>query len=743
MKNKTLMKTLSAFLAVVMVICSAPLSGFVGLKFPEIKLPGLFDFGVEAEAYYTENGFRYEVTNGEATLIGCIETGDIVIPSTLGGYPVKSIGKAAFHEHHDITSVTIPNSITSIGDQAFERCTRLTSVTIPDSVTSVGNYVFWDCTSLFAITLGDNITSIGNMMFSNCTSLVSIAVPNGVTSIGYEAFYNCTSLTSVTIGNGVTSIGEDAFYSCTNLASVTIGNSVTSIYSGAFSNCTSLARVYYTGDIESWCNISFDGIVANPMYYAKNFYIDNILVKEIVIPDTVTEIKDYAFYSFEGITSVTIPDSITSIGDYSFKDCTSLALVTIGNGVTSIGNHAFWNCTSLLSITTPDSVTSIGDYAFSDCTSLISVTIGNGVTSIGDYAFYDCDSLASITIPDSVISIGTWAFWFCWNLTDVYYTGDVESWCNISFSDSYATPMCCAKNFYLNGRLLENLVVSQGATTIKSVVFYGFECVKSVTIPESVITIREDAFSGCNNIQTVTYGGSESQWEEIAIYDGNDYLKNAKKVFLDGVHEHVYSSSITTESTCTETGIKTFICRCDDTYTEVIPALGHTWGDWVVAKEPTTIDDGLKVRMCKVCTEAVECLEIPAVGITITLTDLNGNVISKIVVEGDVTEYSFTELEDGEYTVTVSKANYVTREYDVVSSDGKVTVEFKLNLLGDIDGNGKVNISDYNAILRHVKKTSALDGYAFDCADIDGNGKIMVTDYNAVLRHVKKTEMLW
>ena len=129
------------------------------------------------------------------------------------------------------------------------------------------------------------------------------------------------------------------------------------------------------------------------MCYGTNLYFNNELVTEIVIPDTVTSIGNYAFYDCTFLTSIEIPDSVTSIGEYAFYKCTSLTSIEIPDSVTSIGNYVFYKCTSLTSIEIPDTVTSIGDYAFYNCTSLTSVEIGDSVTSIGSYAFRKCTSL--------------------------------------------------------------------------------------------------------------------------------------------------------------------------------------------------------------------------------------------------------------------------------------------------------------------------------------------------------------
>ena len=301
---------------------------------------------------------------GDAAFYGCTSLPSITIPNS-----VTEIGYYAFANCTSLTSVTIPDSVTSIGSSAFEGCPSLTSITIPDSVTSIGNSAFYKCTSLTSITIPNSVTSIGNHAFCYCTSLTSVTIPDSVTSIGSSAFDGCTSLTSITIPDSVTSIGKNAFRDCTgelivncNIPSaseyyygafygskftrVTIGDSVTSIGDWAFSYCTSLTSVYIT-DIAAWCNISFGSAYSNPLYYAGNLYLNNELVTDLIIPDSVTSIGYNAFRGCISLTSVTIPDSVTSIGDYAFSYCTSLTSVTIGNGVTSIGDEAFRYCGSL------------------------------------------------------------------------------------------------------------------------------------------------------------------------------------------------------------------------------------------------------------------------------------------------------------------------------------------------------------------------------------------------------------
>ena len=348
----------------------------------------------------TINGIEwiYSVKNGKAGLGGGYSTlaipkstsGAITIPSTLGGYPVTSIGDVAFYGCSSLTSVTIPDSVTSIGESAFYDCSSLKSVTIPDSVTSIGRSAFYGCSSLTSVTIPNSVTSIRIWAFYGCSSLTSVTIPNSVTSIGDNAFSGCSSLTSVTIPNSVTSIVDGAFEGCSSLKSVTIPNCVTSIGDGAFEGCSSL--------------------------------------KSVTIPNCVTSIGEYAFSGCSSLTSVTIPDSVTSIGGCAFSGCKGLADL---DGFIIIRGVLYGYCGEGKEVLIPNSVTSIGDWAFYDCSSLTGVTIPDSVTSIGDGAFWGCSSLTSVTILNSVTSIGERAFSECGELTIYTDKGNLYRLCKM------------------------------------------------------------------------------------------------------------------------------------------------------------------------------------------------------------------------------------------------------------------------------------------------------------------------
>ncbi|MBO8423556.1 MAG: leucine-rich repeat domain-containing protein [Firmicutes bacterium] len=439
------------------------------------------DYIGDNTCFVEQDGYRFFYQDGKGYLVEyCGAETDLVLPDSfkvynLFTYTVISqyeIYPYAFSDRTDITSVTISDSVTSIGNYAFYGCTGVTSVTIGNSVKSIGESAFYNCNVLTSVTIPDSVESIGDYAFYNCRGLTSVTIPDSVTSIGGSAFEDCTGLTSVTIPDSVTSIGGSAFSGCTGLTSVTIGNSVTSIGDSAFRGCTGLTSV--------------------------------------TIPDSVESIGDYSFYDCSGLTSVTIGTSVTRIGSYAFSGCTDL--VQNENGVYYVDKWAI-NCdTSVSEVILRNGTVGIGDNAFMWCSGLTSVTIPNSVTSIGEHAFWDCSGLTSVTIPNSVTSIGDMAFRDCSGLTAVYYTGDIAGWCGISFVNDKANPLYYAGILYIDGQIVEDLVIPDSVTAIKAYAFYNCTGLTSVTIPDSVTSIEYSAFEGCTGLTSVVFEATEG-WQ--------------------------------------------------------------------------------------------------------------------------------------------------------------------------------------------------------------------------------------
>lgn len=295
-----------------------------------------------------------------------------------------------------ITYNSTEYSVTSIGEKAFNLCTGLTSVSIPESVTSIGGYAFYVCTGLTSVSIPESVTSIGDNAFKACSSLEKVTYnAENCTSCGsysYPAFP--ANLKEVIIGNSVKTIPAYTFYNCNSLTSVTIPNSGTSIGSYAFYGCTGLTKAEFVS-IESICSIKFANYDSNPLSYAHHLYVGGKEITELIIPESVTSIGNFAFCNCSGLTSVSIPNSVTSIGNSAFSGCTGLEKVI----------YNAENCTIC------------GDrYEPAFPSNLKEVIIGNSVKAIPAYTFSGCTGLTSVSIPESVTSIGEKAFDGCKNL---------------------------------------------------------------------------------------------------------------------------------------------------------------------------------------------------------------------------------------------------------------------------------------------------------------------------------------
>ena len=449
----------------------------------------------------SQDGNSYEVIG-----IGSVTDREIIIPAIHLDLPVTAIGTRAFL-NCDISTVTIPDSVTNIGRYAFQSCHALTSVAVGRGVKNIDSYAFDDCTSLEGISLPYGATTIENNAFSGCSSLAYIVLPETIVSLDFNAFngctalenavvpvtltgfipdanlktlvitgsgelytrafYQCDSLQSVTIGDGVSVIGAEAFRDCTSLTNVTIGNGVQEIKSNAFNNCISLT--------------------------------------DVTLGSGVTAIGASAFDSCGSLRSIVLGDSVETIGAKAFSSCGSLTDVTFGNSVTSIGEYAFNGCRLLEDIEIPHSLSIIESNVFRSCASLTEVVLPDNLTEIGSQAFSYCSSLISITIPNSIKSIGSNAFYGCSRLEKVMIT-DIAAWCTIDFANNAANPLCYADCLYVNGQVISELVVPDSVTKISDYAFYTYAPLTRVVTGNGVTSIGVSSFEGCRALRSVVIG---------------------------------------------------------------------------------------------------------------------------------------------------------------------------------------------------------------------------------------------
>ena len=316
-------------------------------------------------------------------------SGDVVIPSYVkqGGvnYPVTKIADNAFANNTNITSITIPNTVTTIGNDAFKECLCVGGeLIIPNSVKTIGDSAFEWC-GITSLIIGNGVEEIDSQAFSSCMSLTGeLVIPDSVKTINSSAFEFCSGLTSLKLGNSVTTIGFGAFYSCSGLTGeLVIPDSVKTVGSNAFYSCSSLTNVVIGNGvttIESYAFYKCSGLTS------------------VVIGDSVETLGDSAFSVCSKLTSIIIPDSVLTIGAAAFSSCPVLANVVFGNSLTTIGSNAFCGTAISGELILPDSVKILDDCAFRECSNLTSLVLGSKLQSIGWKVFWDCGNFTQITI---------------------------------------------------------------------------------------------------------------------------------------------------------------------------------------------------------------------------------------------------------------------------------------------------------------------------------------------------------
>ena len=663
----------------------------------------------------THGDLTYSISDGKVTITDCYESasGELVIPNTIEGYPVTGIGYRAFYSCTSLTSVTIPDSVSSIGDWAFSYCTGLTSVTIPNSVTSIGEYAFSVCDSLSSVTIPDSVTSIGAGAF--CSGIIVSENNPSYSSDTYGVLFNKGQTLLIKAPEGIS-------------GAYTIPDSVTSIENNAFSRCTNL-------------------------------------------------------------TSVMIPDGVTSIGKYAFSTCKNLTGVTIPDSVTGTGEYAFCYCYRLTSVTIPDSVTSIGEYVFSDCKSLTDVTIPDSVTSIGKEAFSNCKGLTGVTIPDSVTSIGEYAFFSCDNLADISFTGNAPRFGASVFRNVFATLWYHAGTTGWDTVTSNQLAGGYGRITLQeadhvwSEYTYdnnhtctadGTERAVCLTCGETVVR-KVEGTAG----HRVTYtSNNDATCSQDGTKTGVCKVCGVTETVTDGgsVLGHAYSDfTSNNDATCTLDGTLSAVCAtCGDvkTVTDEGTALGHSFTNYISDGNFTCTVDGTETAKCDRCDatdwrEAVgsaahryvdgSCLfcDKPAPGpncagltgtlvaygtgeVRLTLTPVGETVPAATLTTADGS-YSLA-VDPGDYILTVSQEGAVARTYTLNLTEGETILEVKIACLGDVNGDGRLNVGDVAMIYAHAKHTALLtDDYQLLCADYNGDGRINVGDTATVYAYAKRT----
>lgn len=319
--------------------------------------------------YSTHSDPEFEMPN-----YGGLQTIDIPKSIECNGdiFTVTSIGRRAFYHCSGLNTISISETITSIGEEAFSGCSSLNITNISD----LNSWIGIDFADLKANPLFNNSAKY---LYLDGKAITDLALPNSVQTIGNYTFAGYSGLQSISIPTTVSTIGDLVFYMCSGLNKIEIT------------------------DLDAWLAIDFKSSNSNPLSTAQHLYLNGEEVKTIKIPETITTVRNYAFYG-----------------------CTSITSVEMTNSVESIGNWAFYGCSGLLTVSLSESLSTIGDSAFFGCSNLESIEIPKYVTSIPTNTFYNCKSLKTITFnSDQELKMGSQAFGKCESIEAVYCKSEI------------------------------------------------------------------------------------------------------------------------------------------------------------------------------------------------------------------------------------------------------------------------------------------------------------------------------
>ncbi len=394
-----------------------------------------------------------------------------------------------------IETLIIPDTVQKIGNSSFKGCTGLASLTIPSSVSIIDEKAFYNCGSLTQLVMPDSVTTVNACAFENCNNISSVRFSEGLTFIGANAFRNNDSLTEINLPDSVKTVKEGAFLSCDQLSDVRLSKSLEELGGYALGDCDSLTSIEIPKSIKNTTSAYYIDYMYG-YHYGVFVGCDNL--KNITYENGITLIPAGIFANCNSIETMDIPDTVRTVGDNAFLNCQNLTSVNLSSNLQTIGANAFRN-TGIDEINMSDTVVMINSGAFADCAKLKTVNLSKGLITVGAYAFACCTGLESIEIPKSIK-----------NTTDAYYVEykygyhygvffGCDNLKNISFEKGITTIPC---GLFANFAGLEKIDIPDTVTLIEHRAFLDSANLKDVIIGKNVKKINEYSFSG-TGIETV------------------------------------------------------------------------------------------------------------------------------------------------------------------------------------------------------------------------------------------------
>lgn len=467
----------------------------------EMKNGFVVECGALREVHIEQNNKHFFVKNHCLLSSG----GDLLYATEGAVIPtdgsVVRIADGAFQGADWLTELVVPAGVKEIGTQAFEGCKSLTKAVLSDGVESIGFNCFARCVSLTELSLPDTLVSIDTQAFLNCDSLQRVVLPDSVETMGYGVFMDCAKLETLVLSKSLESLPSRMVESCDSLRELTVPEGVKKLEVGALF-VTGLERLSLPStlteldsNVFSTCESMTELTVAegNPVFYADGYCLmnrDGTLVK-----------------MFRGNT---FPEGVIAIGDHAFRSNRALREIVIPDGVKSIGRDAFNNCQNLEEVYIPDSVTEIGAGAFCH-TALKEVYLSASVAKVGESMFEGCDELACIYLEASETPAGWHEFIYEHRGGKYYFNATRGGELNLVEKDG------------VEYEIKDGIAIVRGlaATDMTDIVIhdevdgcpvrvigeraFATSQIKSILLPDTVLTIGEGAFEDCNQLQTVRF----------------------------------------------------------------------------------------------------------------------------------------------------------------------------------------------------------------------------------------------
>lgn len=444
--------------------------------------------------------------------------GDIVIPAHVSGYTVVSVNKYAFRGCPNLTSVTVPYTVTEMGENPFYNSENLKTIILNTPLVGMG----WLKNNAIVerVELSDSIRLISVDAFAGCTHLTEIIMSENLKDIYPRAFKGCSSLSTIWLPYGLETISEEAFSGCKKLTEMGIPGTVKYIVTNAFTDCTSL-RTVRIDEGENPLNILGTGSGSQPILFRDCPLANVTMTRTIITGNNIYS----PFRNNKSLKSVWMGGNVTHLPDGAFYGCTSLNEVKTSlyyidplytpptrSGwqeapLKDISNDAFYGCSSLPTIELPSTVKEIGDNAFYGCSALESVGMPEGVTSIGKQAFM-LAGLKTVTIPSSVTKIGQSAFAQS-GLHKIYFEQRANN-----------SPCAMGNEVFSRSEQLDSVFLPAGTTIGKSL-FKGCTGLTVAQLPENITNVPEHTFDGCRSLKAFDMSDLYKQVTIIGSYAFN------------------------------------------------------------------------------------------------------------------------------------------------------------------------------------------------------------------------------